>query len=134
MSPRVARFFVPGPLPCLNDMIDAAKGCAGKGYGYATMKKQWTENCFWRVKEAAVPRIKRARFDFHWIERDRGRNPDNVAAAKKFVFDSLVLAKVLDNDGWKQIAGWNDTFEVGPKPGVEVTITEVEAVPCSKSR
>ena len=120
------RFFVPGPLPGLNEIVDACKGCGGKGYGYAAMKKQWTENCFWRVKEAAIPRIKRARFEFRWVERDRSRNCDNVAAAHKFVLDSLVLAKVLTNDGWKQIAGWTDTFEVGPRPGVEVTIIPVD--------
>ena len=38
--------------------------------------------------------------------------------------------KVLDNDGWKQISSWTDSFEVDPKrPGVEVTITEVRDEP-----
>ena len=70
--------------------------------------------------------IKRARFEFRWVEPNRKRDLDGIAAGgRKVILDSLVLAKVLDNDGWAQIAGWVDTFEVGPKPGVGVTITEV---------
>ena len=121
----VLRFFVPGPLPGQNEIIAACKGCGGKGYGYATMKKQWTLAVFWRAKEAQLPHVKRARFEYRWIERDMARDPSNIVAARKFVEDGLVDAKVLNNDGWKQIAGWTDIFEVGAKPGVEVTIIPV---------
>ena len=115
MAARVARVWIPGPLPCLNDVIAAAKGFSGRGYGYSRLKSQWTQTCALHILAAGVPKgIKRARFELGIIyltpqvcvRRDR-------------------LAKVLDNDGWKQIAGFSDIFEVGPKPGVEVTITEV---------
>ena len=33
----------------------------------------------------------------------------------------LVAANLLNNDGWKQIAGFNDSFSVG-EPGVTVTL------------
>jgi len=127
MAPRVARVWIPGTLPCLNDVIAAAKGFGGRGYGYSRLKSQWTQTCALHILAAGVPKgIKRAHFEFRWVEPNRKRDLDGVAAGgHKFVFDGLVLAKVLDNDGWKQIAGFSDVFEVGSKPGVEVIITEV---------
>jgi len=119
------RFFVPGPLPNFNDMIDSAKGCGGRGYRYSTLKAQWKQTIALHAMAAGIKHVERARFEFRWVEANRKRDPDNIAAAKKLVFDSLMLAKVLDNDGWKQVAGWTDSFEVGGKPGVEVTIIPV---------
>jgi hypothetical protein len=118
---------IPGQMPCLNDIIDAAKGSGGRGYGYSKMKKQWTMTVWGLAKQARLPHMKRARFSFHWHELNRLRNKDNIAAARKFILDGLVLAKVLDNDGWKQIADdWHDTFTVDKRPGVTVTMEEVE--------
>jgi Holliday junction resolvase RusA-like endonuclease len=127
MPPRVARVWIPGVLPNLNDLIKSAKGYGGRGFGYAKLKCQWTQTCALHILAAGVPKgIKRARFEFRWVEPNRKRDLDGIAAGgRKVILDSLVLAKVLDNDGWAQIAGWVDTFEVGPKPGVGVTITEV---------
>jgi hypothetical protein len=57
------------------------------------------------------------------VEKDRRRDKDNVASARKFVLDGLVLAKVLNGDGWRWIDGWWDRFSVNPdRPGVGVTI------------
>ena len=119
---------IPGQMPCLNDIIAAAKGSGGKGYGYAKMKKQWTETVWALAKQARLPRMKRVRFAFHWHELDRRRNKDNIAAGgRKFICDGLVMAGVLDNDGWAQIADdWRDTFTVDKRPGVTVTMEEVE--------
>ena len=119
------RLWIPGPLPGLNEVLASAKGYGGRGFGYAKLKRQWTQTIALHVLAAGIKHVDRAHFEFRWVERDRSRNCDNVAAAKKFIFDSLVLAKVLDNDGWKQVAGWTDSFEVGAKPGVEVTIIPV---------
>jgi hypothetical protein len=91
---------------------------------YASLKAQWTQTCALHALSAGLRRMERIRLTFRWVERDRKRNPDNVAAGHKFVLDGLVTAKILPNDGWSQIAGWSDTFEVGPRPGVEVTIEE----------
>ena len=75
-----------------------------------------------RAKAQRVPRFDRARLRFAWVESGRHRDPDNIASAKKFLLDGLVLAGGLPGDGWAHVAGWTDTFEVGPRAGVEVTI------------
>ena len=45
---------------------------------------------------------------------------------RKIIQDALVNTRVLKNDGWKQIAGFSDEFDVDPKnPRIEVVITEM---------
>jgi hypothetical protein len=121
----VTKFFIPGPLPGLNEIIAAAKGCGGRGRAYSAMKATWTQTCALHALSSGLRRVDRVRLAFRWVERDRKRNPDNIAAAHKFILDGLVTAKILDNDGWSQVAGWSDTFEVGKRPGVEVTVEAV---------
>jgi hypothetical protein len=122
----IQTLWIPGPLPCLNDIIAAAKGCGGRGYAYAKMKDTWTSLVANRARAQRIVPVSCAHFRFEWHERSRQRNPDNIAAAKKFVLDGLVTAKVFVNDGWSQIAGWSDAWEVDArKPGVLVTIEEV---------
>lgn len=60
---------------------------------------------------------------YTWIERDRCRDKDNVAFAKKFIQDALVIEGVLQNDGWKHVTGFSDQFKVNKKnPGVQVEL------------
>ena len=119
-----ADLWIPGPLPGLNEMIDAAKGSGGRGAGYARLKRDWTEAVWAHAKSARLPSFPgRVVLRFRWFERDRRRDPDNVAAAKKLVMDGLVKAGVLKGDGWKFVQSWTDSFDVVPeRPGVAVTI------------
>lgn len=127
--PKIASFWIPGQLPGMNDMT--AKRGRGRGFAYADAKQKWTNDIAMLARSARVPHFDRVHITYRWVEPNRKRDPDNIAAGHKHINDGLVLAKVLDNDGWKQISGWTDIFEVGPQPGVEITITEV---PCSPSR
>ena len=127
MAPRVARVWIPGRLPGMNDTT--AKQGRGRGFAYAAEKRKWTNDIALLARAARVPHFTRVHIAYRWVEANHKRDPSNIAAGgRKVVEDGLVLAKVLDNDGWEQIAGFSDTFEVGTKPGVEVTITEVS--PC----
>ncbi len=120
------RFWVPGPLPGMNEMIAAAKGFGGRGIGYSTMKRAWTLACANAAKRAGIPLLQRARFVFVWHEPNGRRDPDNVAAAVKFIFDGLVDACVLPNDRTREIASWSNEFVVDKAhPGVEVIIDPV---------
>ncbi len=118
--------FIPGALPGENDIIDAAKGNGGRGYGYAKMKEAWTEAIAWHAKSARMkrPAALPVVISCVWREKDRRRNPDNIIAAKKFICDGLVLARILPNDGWSEIAGFFDVWEVSDRPGVLVVLKE----------
>ena len=125
-----ASLWIPGPLPNLNDMLDAAKGSGGRGMGYSAMKKAWSEVVWAAALQARIQRpgpfAGPVHVSFLWIERDQRRDIDNVAAAKKFILDGLVTARVLSGDGWKGVQGFSDHFAVdAARPGVHVTITLV---------
>lgn len=62
-----------------------------------------------------------------WYAPDRKKDKDNIAFAKKFILDGLVMAKVLKNDGWEDISDFSDTFHLDKKnPRIEVMLEEVE--------
>ena len=69
--------------------------------------------------------IKRGRFIFSWYEKNQRRDKDNIAFAKKFILDALQEMKILKNDGWAEVAGFEDRFYVDKhNPRVEVEIYE----------
>jgi hypothetical protein len=113
-------------LPGLNELLAAAKSGRGKGNGYSRLKRCWTDFVSLHAREARLPRLERARFAFRWVEASKRRDPDNLAAGgRKLILDGLVAAGVLPDDGWANVAGWEDVFEVGAAAGVEVTLTPV---------
>lgn len=109
----------------MNEIVAAAKGFGGRGVGYSLMKRNLTALVCNLARRNPLAPVERARFDFRWVCPDRRHNPDNIAAAKKFILDGLVKAKVIRNDGWGEVAGFSDTWELGEPAGVEVTITPV---------
>lgn len=120
------KFTIRGTLPGLNELIEAERRNRFIG---AKLKKQY---------EAVVMRAARSlgnvEFEepvymvYHWYEKDRRRDKDNICAfGRKVIQDALVKARYLSNDGWKNIAGFEDRFYVDKdKPRVVVEILEVE--------
>jgi hypothetical protein len=124
-EPRSFRFWVPGPLPGQNEIIASAKGFGGRGIGYSISKAEWTERIASLAARARVPALERIRLRLHWFSTNRRRNPDNIEASQKFIWDGLVKAGVLKNDGWKQNAGSEHHHHVDPRPGVWVLLLEI---------
>jgi hypothetical protein len=116
-APSIQRFFVPGPLPGLNDYIST-----GSRFTYNKHKKDWQCVIAYHIRRARINPVLCAAFRFTWHEQNRRRNPDNFAAiGKKFIFDALVQCGVLPNDGWNEIVGWEDRWLVNvDRPGVSV--------------
>lgn len=121
MKDGTQRFVVGLTMPNLNDFIDAR----GKSpYAYARMKKKWGEVVALYAQKDRLERLEGpTHFSFHFMERDRRRDPDGVAAgAMKVILDSLQLLRILPGDGWKWISGIDFTWEVSKTPGVVVTM------------
>lgn len=116
------QFWIPGRLPGMNEIIEASKGAGGRGAKYSAMKKKLTNDIALMAKAARLRPVPRAYLRFIWREPTKQRDPDNICCARKFILDGLVVAGVLSNDGWDQIAGWNDAWAVVEPVGVEVAL------------
>lgn len=124
--PLTLRLWIPGVFPGMNEITKAAKSGRGRGNGYSRMKASNDARVVYAVKGVPFPKFGRARFQFIWHEPSKRRDPDNVIAGQKFVFDGLVKGGVLPGDGWTVVAGISHDFAVSPdRPGVEVSIVEV---------
>jgi len=122
-------FFVPGPLPGLNEMLDA-RG-QGKRIGrkrpnrYNDLKREWeTLICLEIARQRIKPITTRAEFEFFWCEPNLRRDPDNISGGGKLILDSLVIAEILPNDNQKWVKKLiHDFVEPNPRdPGVFVVI------------
>lgn len=120
------KFTVWGRLPGLNEIT--AENRRNRHAG-AKMKKQYQ----YAVELSARRQLRHWRpsgpvfMRYLWIEPNKKRDKDNIAAGgRKIIQDALVKAGYLHNDGWRDIAGFSDTFAVDSKnPRVEITIEEV---------
>jgi hypothetical protein len=104
--------WIAGKLPGLNDILGAAKSGNGAGNAYARLKKEWTAYVAKIISSCELEPAQSIFVDIRWIEQNKKRDPDNISTGKKFIFDGMVKSGFLENDGWKQIKGWNEKFEV----------------------
>lgn len=118
------KFTIYGTLPCLNDYTRASRG---KGWAMsARMKKTAQEQCEWAIlQQCKGKHLDSCHVGIEWYEPNHRRDPDNIFFAKKFIFDALVVQKVLDNDGQKQILSISECVKVDKlNPRIEVTLRE----------
>jgi hypothetical protein len=121
VSAEAATFTVPGRLPGLNEYTDACRTNTKAG---ARCKKAAEEQVLWGIVTAHPrPFCGPVLLTFRWYERDRRRDVDNVAFAKKFILDALVQRGILAGDGRKHVVGFVDLFDIDRRdPRVVVTI------------
>ena len=120
------RLKIRGVLPGLNEYINAERT---NKYKAAEMKRQAEHAVIGAAKHQlrGVKFAKPVYMAYTWTEPNRRRDKDNIAFAKKFIQDALVKAKILKNDGWREIAGFSDMFFVDKNnPHITVEIYEVE--------
>lgn len=115
-------FEIPGELPGMNEIIDAAKKHFGQ---YSEMKANNT--LLVRMCANGKPRFDGpVKVLMVWYSKDRRRDPDNVMAGQKFIFDGLVNAKIIPNDTQKFIVEIEHRFKIDSKnPRVRVEVSEV---------
>ena len=118
------KLVISGSLITLNEYI---KKCRGNKYVAANAKKTADEQVMYYImRQLKGVRFDKVKMDFVWYCKDKRQDPDNVCFAKKFILDALVKCGTIPNDGWKNVVGFNDSFEVDAQnPRIEVILEEV---------
>ena len=122
------KIVIPGELPDLNTIIAESKKGRGKWQPYNEMKQEYTNIVAWIAKSEIKKQLKKIDLTITWICPNRRKDKDNISGGgTKFILDGLVQAKVIENDGWKQIGDIYHKFKIDKhNPRVEVAITEVK--------
>lgn len=116
-------FTIPWRMTGLNEYVAAERSNRIKA---AHIKRRETQSVAWLL--ARAPRFERpVTVRFLWVEPNNRRDHDNVAFAKKFVLDGMVMAGVIPDDSPRWVLGFSDSFAVDrdrPRVEVEIAIEE----------
>lgn len=126
------RLWVPGPLPGMNEIIEAKATKFGKGKGwrqadaYSKMKQVWGERIGSLAREQGFPVLQEGHFVYLFREAHRRRDPSNfTAGGHKLIEDGLQQAGFLKNDGWGNVLSIQDKWIVDKaRPGVTLFVTD----------
>lgn len=123
MSKKTDTIIIPGELPDLNQIIAESKNHWGS---YSSLKKANTQLVAFCTKQATKQKYKKIDLEITWYCKDKRKDKDNImAGGLKMILDGLVVAGVIQNDGWAHIGSINNHFEVDKNnPRVEIKITE----------
>ena len=118
------KIVIPHELIDLNKFINTQRA---NRFGGAKLKKDQTNLCTMYVKRAMKHHDQITNYPlmltFNWYAKDRRKDPDNIAFGKKFILDAMQDAGIIENDGFKQIYGFKDTFQIDKSnPRVEVEV------------
>ena len=118
------KFILQGEYSTLNEYSDAER----MHYRYgAAIKKAETQRAALELKSQwdGTP-VPKSVFKFTWYRKNKRSDPDNICFAKKFLLDSMQEVGIISNDGWKNVAGFVDSFEVDKdNPRVEIAVRPV---------
>lgn len=112
-------------LPGMNDIVAVSKLSKGRYSPYNDMKAYYEVVMSQYFRKC--PKFEVVNIHITWIEPNKRRDIDNIAAGVKFIMDSLVRCGVIQNDSQKFVKGLQHTFDCDPKnPRIIVEIEEVE--------
>ena len=121
---KEAKLIIPGELPTMNEIINKSKTHWSE---YRKVKESYDEIVSYYATQQEIKFFKSVELEITYFRKDKRHDPDNICATgKKFILDGLVQAGVLENDGWKQIKGFKENWEVDKKsPRTEIILKEV---------
>ena len=113
------RIFVPMLFPSQNEWLRMAGATyrVGKrhqrGSEAQDLKNTMENKIQVYIRLANLKPMEQVFFFFTFFEVNRQRNKDNIQSlAMKFFLDALQKERIIQNDGWKEIVGWDPHFEV----------------------
>ena len=123
----VYKFSIPGRLSGMNELIAYNRTNVYKG---SKLKKDSQMLVMYEINHQlhGIHIENPVIMHYHFWEPNSKRDIDNVASfAMKVIQDALVKCRVLDNDGWKNIRGFECEFDVDQQhPRIDVVIEEME--------
>ncbi len=129
-----SRILIPGQLPTLNKIIEAAKvrggshNSKGKQWNrYSEMKRKWTQYISGVI---GIPEKQHVRFfiEYNIWREDRRTDPSNIFAGyEKIILDALEHVGLIAGDGWKHHRGsdFKKLEKDKENPKINITITEL---------
>lgn len=121
-------FTIPGKLPGMNEIIDENR----RGWQAGARLKKDTDAfirlCIRNAQKRGQIWPIRGRVVVHivWQEKTALRDPDNVFAGVKFIFDALTAEKILASDTRKTISGLTHQYIKGDRDEITVEIELME--------
>jgi Holliday junction resolvase RusA-like endonuclease len=121
------KLIIEGRLADLNEYQLKCRSHWSKGNALKK-EQEFIVSAYIKAQLSNVYVDKKVKMHYHWYEPNKKRDLDNISSfGRKVIQDALVKSGVLLNDGWKNIAGFTDSFYSDPKrPRVEVIIEEIE--------
>lgn len=113
-----------GRLPGLNEYIAAERT---NRHAAAKMKREAQGLVQLQLRRQIRGKLREPVYmRYTWYEPDRRRDKSNISAyGRKIIEDALVKCGALENDGWRNIAGFADEFAVDKgRPRIEIEILE----------
>lgn len=103
-------FTIPGKLPGLNEYIKACRTGAQVG---AKMKKEQQKYVAGFISKHAEHFTDPVIIKITYFEPNKRRDPDNISGfARKVIFDALVDAGILKDDGQDEIKSISESWRV----------------------
>lgn len=99
-------------LPSLNEYVNQERA---NRFSAAKLKHHFTEICSLYTRAAMNEGVQfpwPCQLKFTWYMKDKRKDPDNIAFAKKFILDGFQQCGFLENDNIKHITGFVDEFIV----------------------
>ncbi|MFK8242839.1 MULTISPECIES: RusA family crossover junction endodeoxyribonuclease [unclassified Facklamia] len=117
------KLVIPGELMSLNEYISIERA---NRHLAAKAKKKQTNLCALYARSAKNSGLiisTPAKLKFTWYSKNKRKDADNIAFAKKFILDGMVKAKLIENDNQKHIIGFVDEFVLDKaNPRVEIEV------------
>lgn len=119
---------IKGTLPNFNDYINA---CRINYYYGSKIKNETEEEIIKQLSNQINKNFDEESvifMEYKWYEPNKRRDKDNISGfGRKCIQDALVKMGVIKNDGWKNIYGFSDYFDIDKEnPRIEITIFEVK--------
>jgi Holliday junction resolvase RusA-like endonuclease len=123
------QLLIEGELTALNAYVSAERR---NRYIAAKIKKNETGYCQ-EVAEKSELKLQETDFPcaliITWYVKNKRKDADNIAFAKKFILDGLVEAGVLPNDNRKYVQGFTDIVkEDKERQRIEITFVPIEVL------